>query len=74
MNNKSNGLYKAVIAGTGMHVPSGTLTNQDLEKIVDTSDEWIITRTGIKTRHICQEGDTTATLASEAAKKAIENV
>ena len=73
MNNSNDGTYKAVIAGTGMHVPAGTLTNQDLEKIVDTSDEWITSRTGIKTRHICQEGDTTASLATEAAKKAIEN-
>lgn len=66
-------MYKAVIAGTGMHVPDGTLTNADLEKIVDTSDEWITTRTGIKTRHICRQGDTTATLAAQAAKNAIEN-
>ncbi|MBW8016322.1 MAG: ketoacyl-ACP synthase III [Planctomycetes bacterium] len=66
-------MYKAVIAGTGMCVPTGTLTNQDLEKIVDTSDEWITTRTGIKTRHICQEGDTTASLSSEAAKKALDD-
>jgi 3-oxoacyl-[acyl-carrier-protein] synthase-3 len=73
VNNSNDGTYKAVIAGTGMHVPAGTLTNQDLEKIVDTSDEWITSRTGIKTRHICQEGDTTASLATEAAKKAIEN-
>ncbi|MCF7955528.1 MAG: ketoacyl-ACP synthase III [Phycisphaerae bacterium] len=73
VNNTDNGKYKAVIAGTGMHVPAGTLTNADLEKIVDTSDEWISTRTGIKTRHICKEGDTTATLAAEAAQKAIED-
>ena len=73
MNNTNDGTYKAVIAGTGMYVPAGTLTNEDLEKIVDTSDEWITTRTGIKTRHICQEGDTTASLATEAAKKAIED-
>ncbi len=74
MVNKTNDVtFKAVIAGTGMYVPAGTLTNEDLEKIVDTSDDWITTRTGIKTRHICQKGDTTATLATEAAKKAIES-
>ena len=56
-----------------MQVPDGTLTNADLEKIVDTTDEWIITRTGIKTRHICKDGETTATLAAEAAKKAIKD-
>ncbi|MCK5000566.1 MAG: ketoacyl-ACP synthase III [Anaerohalosphaera sp.] len=61
----------AVIAGTGSAVPSGILTNEDLEKIVDTSDEWITTRTGIKVRHICQEGETTATLATQAAKNAL---
>jgi len=73
VNNTNNGIYKAVITGTGMHVPDGTLTNADLEKLVDTTDEWISTRTGIKTRHICMEGETTATLAAEAAKKAIKN-
>lgn len=65
--------YKAVIAGTGSYVPDATLTNEDLTKMVDTSDEWITTRTGIKVRHIASENETTATLSAEAAKKAIEN-
>jgi 3-oxoacyl-[acyl-carrier-protein] synthase-3 len=73
VNKTNDGTFKAVIAGTGMYVPEGTLTNQDLEKIVDTSDDWITSRTGIKTRHICQDGDTTATLASMAANKAIDD-
>ena len=65
--------YSAVIAGTGSFVPKKTLSNEDLEKIVDTSDEWISTRTGIKVRHICSEGESTATLGTEAAKIAIES-
>jgi len=67
------GPYSAVIAGTGSYVPAKTLTNKDLEKIVDTSDEWITTRTGIKVRHISSDDETTATLGAEAAKIAIEN-
>ena len=61
----------ATIAGTGSAVPEGTLTNGDLEKIVDTSHEWITTRTGIKVRHISSDNDTTATLAAEAARRAL---
>jgi len=61
----------AIIAGSGSAVPEGTLTNEDLTKMVDTSDEWITTRTGIKVRHIASEKETTATLAIEAAKKAL---
>lgn len=61
----------ATIAGTGSAVPERTLTNDDLEKMVDTSDEWIVTRTGIKVRHIAGDNDTTASLASEAARRAL---
>jgi len=60
------------IAGVGSDVPKLVLTNQDLEKYVDTSDEWITTRTGIKKRHILGEGETLAGLASSAASKALE--
>jgi len=63
--------FRAVIAGTGSYIPQKQLTNEDLTKIVDTNDEWITTRTGIKVRHIAAENETTATLAAEAAKKAI---
>jgi 3-oxoacyl-[acyl-carrier-protein] synthase-3 len=63
--------FKAVITGHGSYAPAGILTNEDLAKMVDTSDEWINTRTGIKRRHICGEKDSTATLATEAAKKAL---
>jgi 3-oxoacyl-[acyl-carrier-protein] synthase-3 len=63
--------FKAVITGHGSYAPAGILTNEDLAKMVDTSDEWINTRTGIKRRHICGEKDSTASLATEAAKKAL---
>jgi 3-oxoacyl-[acyl-carrier-protein] synthase-3 len=65
------GAFRAVIAGTGSCIPEKTLTNDDLAKMVDTNDEWITTRTGIKVRHIAAENQTTADLAVEAAKKAI---
>jgi 3-oxoacyl-[acyl-carrier-protein] synthase-3 len=64
---------QVVLAGTGSYLPEKTLTNEDLTKIVETSDEWITQRTGIKTRHVASEGETTATLAAEAAKRALED-
>ena len=63
--------YRAIITGYGSFVPEKKLTNEDLSKMVDTSDEWITTRTGIKTRHISNEKETTAFLAAEAAKRAL---
>jgi len=63
---------RAVISGYGASVPEKILTNDDLSKMVDTSDEWITTRTGIKRRHIASDEETTATLSTEAAKKALE--
>jgi len=64
--------YHAVIAGSGSFVPAKTLTNDDLLKMVDTSDEWITTRTGIKVRHITTEKESTALLATEAARRALK--
>ncbi len=64
--------YRAVIAGYGSFVPEKILTNEDLAKMVDTSDEWITTRTGIKVRHITTDNETTAMLATEAAKRALD--
>lgn len=61
------------IRGTGHCVPQNILTNCDLAQRVDTSDEWIISRTGIRHRHHCQEGEATTSLCVEAARKAIEN-
>ncbi len=68
----ANGPYNPVITGTGSAVPVKKLTNADFMKIIDTSDEWITSRTGIKVRHIAGEGETTATLSAEAAKKALK--
>ncbi len=65
--------YRAVIIGHGSFVPAKTLTNDDLAKMVDTSDEWITTRTGVKVRHITADNETTAFLATEAAKRALAN-
>lgn len=60
------------IAGTGRYLPEKVLTNADLEKIVDTTDEWIRSRTGIERRHIAADHETTSTLCIEAAKRAME--
>ncbi|MCP4125681.1 MAG: ketoacyl-ACP synthase III [Gammaproteobacteria bacterium] len=62
----------ARIAGTGGYLPKKVLTNSDLEKMVDTSDQWIQDRTGIKKRHIAEEGETTCDLAEQASLRAIE--
>ena len=60
------------IAGTGRFLPEKILTNADLEKMVDTTDEWIRTRTGVERRHVASEDQTTSDLCVEAAKKAME--
>jgi 3-oxoacyl-[acyl-carrier-protein] synthase-3 len=60
------------IVGTGSYLPENVVTNADLEKIVDTTDEWIRERTGIRQRHVAAEGQTTSDLAVEAAKRAME--
>ncbi len=61
------------IIGTGSYLPDRVLTNADLEAIVDTNDQWIIERTGIRERRIAAEGQFTSHLAAEAAKAAMEN-
>ncbi|MEY4485066.1 MAG: hypothetical protein RL693_2518, partial [Verrucomicrobiota bacterium] len=61
------------IIGTGSYMPKRVLTNNDLEKLVDTSDEWITSRTGIKERRIAAEDETTSDMAAEAARRAMEN-
>src|SRR3954462_4145999 len=60
------------ISGVGSHVPAKILTNADLEKMVETSDEWITSRTGIKERRICAADEFTSDLAAQAALKAME--
>lgn len=61
------------IAGTGKYLPDRILTNKDLEEIVDTSDDWIKSRTGVEKRHIASDDQSTSDLAYEAAKIAIRN-
>jgi 3-oxoacyl-[acyl-carrier-protein] synthase-3 len=60
------------IAGTGSYLPEKILTNADLERMVDTTDEWIFTRTGIRERHIAAEGEFTSDLSTQAARQAIK--
>lgn len=62
----------ARITGTGGYLPEKVLSNHDLEKMVDTSDEWITERTGIKKRHVVVDGETTCDLAEKAARQAME--
>lgn len=62
----------ARITGTGSYLPEKVLTNQDLEKMVDTTDQWIRERTGIAKRHIAADGETTCDLAERAALRALE--
>jgi len=65
-------MYQTRIIATGSHVPSRVLTNFDLEKMVDTSDEWIRSRTGMRERRISTESEATSDLGAAAAMKAIE--
>jgi 3-oxoacyl-[acyl-carrier-protein] synthase-3 len=64
--------HYARIAGTGSYLPEKVLTNRDLEKTLDTSDEWIRTRTGIHQRHIAADGETTSDLALRASERALD--
>jgi 3-oxoacyl-[acyl-carrier-protein] synthase-3 len=64
--------FNAGIIGTGMALPDRILTNAELEKIVDTSDEWIVSRTGIRQRTIASENESTSTFAVRAAREALE--
>ena len=62
----------ARIAGTGSYLPQKVLSNDDLARMVDTSDEWIATRTGIRQRHVAADGETTSDMALQAARRALE--
>jgi 3-oxoacyl-[acyl-carrier-protein] synthase-3 len=66
-----SGPYSAIFTGFGSQLPEKRLTNDDLSKMVETNDEWIVQRTGIRERRIAGEGESTASLATAAAKKAI---
>jgi 3-oxoacyl-[acyl-carrier-protein] synthase III len=65
-------MFDIKITGTGSYLPDKILTNSDLEKMVDTSDEWITTRTGIKERHIASEKEATSDLTTKAAERALD--
>ena len=65
-------MIRSVIKGTGSALPAKVMTNAELADMVDTSDDWIVERTGIRQRHIVGEGESTSTLAADAARRAIE--
>jgi 3-oxoacyl-[acyl-carrier-protein] synthase-3 len=69
---ESTSAIEVCVAGTGSYVPERILTNEELSAMVDTSDEWIVSRTGIKERRIAAEGEFTSHMASKAAIKALE--
>ena len=71
MTDVSTGVVRSVIAGCGSALPQRVMTNADLSKVVDTTDEWIVERTGIKARHIAGDGETTRSLGAEAARRAL---
>jgi 3-oxoacyl-[acyl-carrier-protein] synthase III len=64
--------FVSVVRGVGGYLPSKVLTNDDLAKMVDTTDEWITARTGIRKRHIAAEGETTSDLGTVAAQRALD--
>lgn len=66
-------MIRSQIKGSGSALPKRCVTNEELAAQVDTSDEWIVERTGIRQRYIAGEGETTATLATDAARKALED-
>lgn len=61
------------IVGTGSYLPARILTNHELEKMVETTDQWIFERTGIRERHIAAEGETSSTMGEQAARRALES-
>lgn len=63
---------RVAIVGTGSYLPERILTNADLEKMVDTTDEWIVTRSGIRERHIARDDEATSDMAAVAAKRALQ--
>jgi 3-oxoacyl-[acyl-carrier-protein] synthase-3 len=66
-------VIRSTVIGTGSYLPAKCLTNEDLAKVVDTSDEWIVQRTGIKQRHIAADGEMTSDLGLKAAQAALES-
>src|SRR3954464_4187934 len=66
-------MKRAQVLGIGSALPAQRVTNEELAKQVDTSDEWIVERTGIRSRYVAGDGETTASLATDAARRALEN-
>lgn len=66
------GLYRSRVAGTGSYLPEKLLTNHDLEKLVETNDQWIVERTGIKHRHMAADNEVTSDLALHASTRALK--
>jgi 3-oxoacyl-[acyl-carrier-protein] synthase-3 len=66
-------MIRSLVLGVGSALPRRRVTNDELAKSVDTSDEWIVERTGIRSRYIAGEGETTASLAADAARRALEH-
>lgn len=66
-------MIRSIVRGVGSAVPSRIMKNSDFEKMLETSDEWIVQRTGIRQRHIAEEGETTASLGEKAARRALDN-
>ena len=66
-------MIRSVVRGFGAALPKRVMTNRDMEEKVDTSDEWIVQRTGIRQRYIAGEGETTASLGEAAARAALDN-
>ena len=64
---------KSAILGTGSALPAKRVSNEELTETVDTSDEWIVERTGIRFRHIADDSETTASLGTLAAERALDN-
>lgn len=65
-------IIRSIVRGTGSMLPERIMTNQDFAGVVETSDEWIVQRTGIRNRHVAGEGETTVSLAEGAARRALD--
>ena len=66
-------MRRSVVLGSGSALPKRRVTNDELAQTVDTTDEWIVARTGIRSRYVAGEGETTASLALDAARRALEH-
>ena len=67
-------MIRSIVRGFGAALPKRVMTNQDIEGVVETSDEWIVQRTGIKQRYIAGEGETTSSLGEAAARAALDEL